>query len=120
MNITWSPPTNIICPLSTYIIHYRKVPSLDSKADSIQINVTNVTHTFYLMQLDCGIQYEIQMTATNKLGKSKRSNTWQVKTKSSIKGRYTFSFFVALFPVFVFPTRMKTKSTRKSGAFFFA
>lgn len=84
-NITWSPPRNIECPLSMYIIHYRKMPSLGSEADWRQIKVTNITNTFHLVQLDCDTQYEIQMTVRNELGESNRSNSWQVKTKSGNK-----------------------------------
>ena len=76
-----------------YIIHYRKVPSLGHEADWMQIRVTNITNTFHLVQLDCGTQYEIQMTVANELGESNMSNSWRVKTKSDVKGRYVLSIF---------------------------
>ena len=71
-----------------YIIYYRKLRSRGRKADWMQIKVNNVTNTFHLFQLDCGKQYEIQMTVTNELGESNMSNSWKVKTKPDIKGKY--------------------------------
>jgi len=64
------------------------VPSRGSEADWMQITVTNITNTFRLLQLDCGTRYEIQMTVTNELGESNMSNSWKVKTKPDIKGKY--------------------------------
>jgi len=105
-----------------YIIHYRKVPSLGHEADWMQIRVTNITNTFHLVQLDCGTQYEIQMTVANELGESNMSNSWRVKTKSDVKGRYVLSIFLggALFLSLFFPKECSGKSTCKPRAFFFA
>lgn len=89
-----------------YIIHYRKVPSLGREADWRQINVTNIANTFHLIQLDCGTQYEIQMTVANELGESNMSNSWQVKTKSGKKGRHDLSFSFAYFSFLVFSKKM--------------
>ena len=75
-----------------------------SEADWWQIKVTNITNTFHLVQLDCGTQYEIQMTVRNELGESNRSNSWQVKTKSGNKGKHGLSFFFAFFHSSFFPT----------------
>ena len=74
-----------------------------SEADWWQIKVTNITNTFHLVQLDCGTQYEIQMTVRNELGESNRSNSWQVKTKSGNKGKHVFKFFLCFFSFLVFP-----------------
>lgn len=86
VNLTWSPPRNNRCPLTMYIIHYRKV--LNTGADWRHIDVINVTNTFHVMELDCGTLYDIAMSVTNERVKSNKSDSWQVITNSNINGTY--------------------------------
>ncbi len=101
VNLTWSPPRNIGCPLTMYIIHYRKVVDNDADNSWLTINVTNVTNTFHLKQLDCGTLYEIAMSVTNERGNSNKSNVWRVRTNSTMKGTYVqiviFAFTLVFF-----------------------
>ena len=104
VNLTWSPPRNIRCPLTMYIIHYRKV--VDNETDWRHIDVINATNTFHVVQLDCGTLYEIAMSVTNERGKSNKSNVWQVRVKSRMKGKYVFKY-CSLFVFYLFLKRIR-------------
>lgn len=98
----WSPPVDTGCPLTMYIIYYREIKSGGNKADWLQIPITQLNKTAYVIPLKCDTEYEIAMSAKDEEKESDMSNSWLVKTKSATTGIY-FTIFV-LEHVFVWLT----------------
>jgi len=83
LNYTWSPPLHAVCLLTKYIIYYREIQSDDKEADWMQIPITQLKQTSYVIPLRCGREYEIAMSVKDEEKESVMSNFWRVKTKSS-------------------------------------
>ena len=84
VNLTWSPPREDACPITKYIIHYREETSQDNKNDWLQIPISQVTKTFYVIRLICNTKYEIAVSAHNGNMESDWSTSWQVKTNTGV------------------------------------
>ena len=83
LNYKWSPPMQTGCPLTMYIIYYREVQSGDNEADWLQIPITQLNRTSYIIPLKCDMEYEIAMSVKDEQKESVMSNFWRIKTKSS-------------------------------------
>ena len=82
VNYTWSPPLQTRCPLTMYVIYYGDVQSGDNEADWLQIPITQLKRTSYIMPLKCDMEYEIAMSVKDEEKESVMSNFWRIKTKS--------------------------------------
>jgi len=83
LNYMWSAPLHAVCPFTKYIIYYREIQSDGNKADWLQIHITQLKETSYLISLRCDREYEIAMSVKDEEKESVMSNFWRVKTKSS-------------------------------------
>ena len=89
LNFKWSPPLDTRCALTMYIIYYRKIISGGGKTEWLQIPITLLSKTSYLIPLICDTEYEITMSARDETEReSGMSNSWRVKTKSPTTGIY--------------------------------
>ena len=83
VNLTWSPPVDTECPLTMYTIYYREIQSEENNTEWLQISVTQLDTTSYVIPLQCDTEYEIAMTAKDEGRESAMSNSWHVRTKKS-------------------------------------
>ena len=97
LNYMWSPPLHTGCPLTMYIIYYREIQSEGNKADWLQIPITQVKKTSYVIPLKCDIEYEIAVSVKDEQRESVISNFWRVKTKSPATDVPSNSFFLGEF-----------------------
>lgn len=74
------------CPLTLYIIYFREIQSHGDKADWLQIHITQLKKTSYVIPLKCDTEYAIAMSARDEERESGMSNSWRVKTKSPTAG----------------------------------
>jgi len=65
-----------------YIIYYREIQSDGKEADWMQIHITQLKKTSYVIPLRCDREYEIAMSVKDEEKESGMSNFWRVKTKS--------------------------------------
>jgi len=61
------------CPLTMYIIYYREIQTDGNEADWIQIPITQVKKTSYVIPLKCDVEYEIAMSDLLKMNKGRVS-----------------------------------------------
>ena len=99
VNLTWSPPLDAGCPLTMYKIHYRDIQPGGNNTEWLQIPVTQLNKTFYVMPLMCDTEYEIAMSAKDEERESGLSSSWRVKTKSAPAGLY-FNIFGLVFSIY--------------------
>ena len=81
------------CPLTMYIIYYREIQSHGNKADWLQISITQLQKTSYVMPLKCDMEYEIAISGKDAERESVMSNFWLVKTKSPTTNILSNNFF---------------------------
>ena len=101
LNYTWSPPMHIGCPLTMYIIYYREIQSDGNEADWLQISITQLNKTFYVMPLKCDMEYEIAISVKDAERESVMSNFWRVTTKSPATDIPSNNFFSGQFLFFL-------------------
>ena len=93
LNYIWSPPTHIGCPLVMYTIYYREIQSDSNDADWLQISITQLQKTSYVMPLKCDMEYEIAISVKDAERESVMSNFWRVTTKSPAADIPSINFF---------------------------
>ena len=93
LNYIWSPPTHIGCPLVMYTIYYREIQSDSNDADWLQISITQLQKTSYVMPLKCDMEYEIAISVKDAERESVMSNFWRVTTKSPATDTPSNNFF---------------------------
>ena len=93
LNYIWSPPTHIGCPLVMYTIYYREIQSDSNDADWLQISITQLQKTSYVMPLKCDMEYEIAISVKDAEKESVMSNFWRVTTKSPAADIPSINFF---------------------------
>ena len=93
LNYIWRPPLHIGCPLTMYIIYYREIQSDGNEAGWIQIPITEVEKTSFVIPMKCDMEYEIAMSVKEEQRASVKSNFWRVKTKSPATDVTSNNFF---------------------------
>lgn len=88
VNFMWRPRVDTGCPLTMYIIYYREIQSGGNEDGLLQIRITQVKKTSYVIPLNCDTEYEIAMSSRDEKQESGISNSWRVKTKSNTIGMY--------------------------------
>ena len=97
LNYMWSPPVHIGCPLTMYIIYYREIQSDGNEANWLQISITQLQKTSYVMPLKCDMEYEIAISVKDAVRESVMSNFWRVTTKSPATDKLSNHFFLGEF-----------------------
>lgn len=93
LNYMWSPPMHTGCPLTMYIIYYREIQSDGNEADWLQIPITQLKKTSYVIPLKRDMEYEIAMSVKDEQTESVMSNFWRVKIKSPAPDILSNNFF---------------------------
>ena len=70
------------CPLTKYIIYFREIQSGGREAGWLQISISQLNKTSYVMPLKCDMEYEIAISVKDAEMESVMSNFWRIKTKS--------------------------------------
>ena len=97
LNYMWSPPVLIGCPLTMYIIYYREIQSDGNEANWLQVSITQLQKTCYVMPLKCDMEYEIAISVKDAVRESVRPNFWRVTTKSPATDKLSNNFFLGEF-----------------------
>ena len=98
LNYLWYPPIRIECPLKMYIIYYREIQLGGNEADWLQISVTQLNKTSYIIPLKCDMEYGIAISVKDEREtESVRSNFWRVTTRSPATDILSKSFFFGEF-----------------------
>ena len=88
---------HIGCPLTMYIIYYREMQSDGNEADWLQISITQLQKTSYVIPLKCDTEYEIAISVKDAERESVISNAWRVTTKSPATDMLFNNFFLGEF-----------------------
>ena len=127
LNYMWSPPMDIICPLTMYIIYYREIQADGNEADWLQVPITELNITSVDIRLKCDVEYEIAMSVKDEEKESVLSNFWRVKTKSpttdmpsnnSFSGKPKFVRFTSIAQIEIFLTLHKNSAQNRRNILF--
>ena len=81
------------CALTKYIIYFRESQSGGREAGWLQISITQLNKTSYVMPLKCDMEYEIAISVKDAEMESVMSNFWRVKTNSPATDIPSNNFF---------------------------
>ena len=93
LNYIWSPPMHTGCALTKYIIYFREIQSGGREAGWLQISITQLNKTSYVMPLKCDMEYEIAISVKDAEMESVMSNFWRVTTNSPATDIPSNNFF---------------------------
>ena len=80
-----------------YTIYYREIQSDSNDADWLQISITQLQKTSYVMPLKCDMEYEIAISVKDAEKESVMSNFWRVTTKCPSAGIPSNNLFLGAF-----------------------
>ena len=79
VTVMWRRTSDNNCHITMYTLHYRIVGPAIKDENWSSMNITDTTLTRYELQLQYSKEYELIVSAWNKLGHS-NSNAWHLKT----------------------------------------
>ena len=76
--VQWTRPSQRNCNVTMYSLHYRVIkPTTEAWAE---INITDANITSYKLYLQHSKKYEVILFAWNALGRSEKSEAWELET----------------------------------------
>ncbi|KAL9972466.1 hypothetical protein ACROYT_G018772 [Oculina patagonica] len=86
--VVWRRASDNNCHITMYTLHYRIVGPVIKDENWSSVNITNTTFTRYELQLQYSKEYEVVVSAWNKLGHS-NSTAWHLRTAQDVPYRPT-------------------------------
>ena len=82
-SIKWNSPNANGCPVSMFSVYYK---AIKSRNDTNELSCSS-------LPLECGTDYEFKVSASNDVGESNFSESWQVKSITGIAVVFLYLYF---------------------------
>ena len=94
-SIKWNSPDVNGCPVSMFSVYYKAIKSRNEESVWHRINTSSDTNelSFSSLPLECGTDYEFKVSASNDVGESNFSESWQVKSITGIAVVFLYLYF---------------------------
>ena len=94
-SIKWNSPDVNGCPVSMFSVYYKAIKSRNEESAWHRTNTSSDTNELSCssLPLECGTDYEFKVSASNDVGESNFSESWQVKSITGIAVVFLYLYF---------------------------